>query len=298
MFVPNPLRRALSLGLLLAMAACRPGNPEPAVASSAEQIGYSERHPAELQAASSRLEENHRFAAAQTEDLSKFVDELSEPDWELVERVYREADAEGRGGAFAERYEEGVVVQRFFEQEKKPVVSRVAGGAQRAAADKSCNVELYGPVSYSLERALDKQLEERRRADSNAHFLIEQNEQALGKKNVEPLQRHADRIALASHIVNVRQHLDRRAVTERLDEARNVRSTLESRREDLAKSPKPDREAITRVETALTTLDSATAQSEAALKDSDQRQRELANAYDAAFSSLLDAVKKRAKQSK
>ncbi len=282
------------LGAVLMTSACQDGRKEPELASSAEQPGYALRYPTEIQNNQKRLDTQGQVVEETSGKLLSFPAELNEPDWKVVESVYVAADEEGRGQAYAQRYEEAVVVRRFFDEEKKPIVGRVAGGVQHAAKEKGQEFEAYGAVSFSLERALDKQLQERARGDSSAQLLIEEQAEALGKKNVEPLQDQADRIALASHIAHVRLVTDQQHLRQLLEESSAVRSALEDRKEELQKRDPPDAEGIQRIDEALATLEQSEKDTSAALEGAEQRAEKMKKDYEKAFDELLEQVRKKA----
>ncbi len=280
-------------GVVLA-SGCQDRDKGPEVASSAEQPGYALRYPSEVEGTQKRIDTQAQAVNETSGKLLAFPADLKDPDWKLVESVYSAADEEGRGQAYAQRYDEAVVVRGFFEQEKKPIIGRVAGGVQHAAKEKGHDFEAYGAVSFSLERAVDKQLSERARADSSAHRLIEEHAQALGKKNVETLQEQADQLTFASHIVNVRLAEDERRLRDLVEESSSVRATLEEHKEELQKKEKPDADAIQRVDEALSQLDKQEKDAKTALEGAQERADKLKKQYEKDFDELIDQVQKQA----
>jgi hypothetical protein len=289
------LSTSLTWGLLLGLCvACQRNNEGPKVASSAEQVGYAERYPEELGRVEASLLQSHgarqRFA-----EFRQYPSELNEPDWNLVREIYEAADAEGRAQAYAQRAQQEHHVKSFFEDEKKPLVGRVSAGVQHAAKEKGVeDFQAYGAVAFSLERGVDQQLQERRRADSTAHALIEEQAPAVGKKNVPALEKHADTLAWCSYAVHVRAMLDERELQRLLDDASAVKSTLEERKAALAASPKPNPKAVQRVDEALAALDERVEKARAALENVRDRQQQLQSEYAQAFEALLDEVERRA----
>lgn len=285
---------AFGFALCLSLLACHDRSKGPEVASSAEQPGYARRYPEEVAQLNKQLQVQSQLATELSADLGKFPDALNEPDWTQVGSVYAHANDEGKGQAYAQRFEETLVVQRFFNEEKQPIVGRVAWGAQHAAEEKGYDIKLHGPVSFALERAVEKQLQERTRADSTAHALIDEKQDALGKKNVETLQQQADQLAFVSHVVHVRWPNDQRRLAELSDEQGSVRATLESHIEALESAEKPDAKQVEAYKTALAQLDENMARTEETLKDNEQRGEQLRKDYEAAFDKLMDDVEKRA----
>lgn len=296
MFASKSSSRALLLGglsLLLSLACHRQGEG-PKVASSAEQVGYAERYPDELARVESNVSKEHNLADSFVQ-LKEFPSELSEPEWQKVKSIYEAADEEGRAAAYAQRYEEGQTVGRFFEEEKKPIVSRVSGSVTYAAKEKKIeDFQPYGPVNFGLEKGVEQQLEDRRRADSAAQTLIKDNEAALGKKNVPALQKQADTLSLASHLVYVRVVLDEQELARLVDESSAVRSTLEERKETLSKAEKPNKEELAKIDAALAGMDERVEKAKAALDGAEQRREKLKKDYEAALNALIDDVESRA----
>jgi hypothetical protein len=276
------------------MLACQRGGEGPKVASSAEQVGYAERYPDELQRVEGNVTREHELGASFAQ-FKEFPSELGETDWNLVHQIYETADEEGRGQAYAQRFEEQATVGRFFEEEKKPIVGRVSGAVTFSAKEKGIeDFQPYGPVNFGLEKGIEQQLEDRRRADSTAQISIEEQEEALGQKNVPVLQKQADTLSLASHLVYVRALRDEQELTRLVDESSQVRSTLEERKEALSKAQKPNKAALERTDKALAALDERVEKAKAALDGAEQRRQKLQQDYDAALKALLDDVSDRA----
>ena len=283
----------IAMGLL---AGCAQRNNEPEVASSASQPGYAKRYPAELSHAKTEFVAQRDAGKELVDKLGEFPDELNDPDWNVVGQVYRHADSEGRSQAYASRFEEAATVNKFFAEEKQALVNRVAGGAQHAAKQKGCDVELYGPTAHGLDKALEKQLEERMRKESEAHALIEREEDALKKANVEPLQKQADKISMTSYVTHIGLVNSHAQLQRLLDESRSVKSTLEDRLEALKAEAEPDNEEIAEVESALGSIDGTVTETEQAVQQAEEEINQLRDAYQKAFEALMDKVEQLAEQ--
>jgi hypothetical protein len=283
--------------LLLAVA-CQRSGEGPKVASSAEQVGYAEHYPDELQRLETSVNRDNHLDDTLA-DFKKFPDELSNTDWELVGTIYKAADEEGRGAAYAARYDEQATVSRFFDEEKKPIVGRASSAVTYAAKEKGYeDLQPYGPISFGMDKGISQQLEDRRRSDSTAQLTISEQENKLGKRNVPALQKQADLISLTSHIVYVRVMLDEQELSRRIDEASAVRSTLEDRKEALGKAEKPDKAAIERTDQALAAIDDRVAKAKAAMEGAEKRRQDLQKQYETALDGLLDEVDRRRSASK
>lgn len=220
--------------------ACAPREAEPLTASSADRPSYAKKYPERLQTTVSDVDTQGKALVELTGEFEKYPDELKEPDWNLVIRVVEQADAEGKSAHYAERVEQNGVVAAFYHEEKEDIHKRVGGAVQYQAKEKGCTADLYSPAVHALDKSIEKQLEERTHEDSDAHMLIEQNQTALGKANVEALQRQADHIAMASYVSNVGLPQKQRELERLLEDASGVESTLDDRIEELQKPPPAD----------------------------------------------------------
>lgn len=235
----SPRRRARSMrarllpSSLLTLAACAAlalgcNQQQPALtASSGDQASYAERYPYKLEAVRARYADGEKEARENLPELRKLPDSLKDPDYTHVLAVVELADQDGRSASYAERALETEAVARFHEEEKEPLRQKVAGGVNYAAKQKNCNEELGGAAVASMERGVEKQLEERTRASSEAQRYIEDHEDELGKANVDALEKHAERLARTSHLVHVRLELYRRELETLLGDASAAESTLD-----------------------------------------------------------------------
>ena len=88
-------------------------------------------------------------------------------------------------------------VRTFYTEERDTLRQKVGGARpstrprKRAATSSSTD-----PIGGALDRCVEQQLEERLHERSGAHRYIEDNEDAIGKPNVEKLVKQADQIAL------------------------------------------------------------------------------------------------------
>jgi len=289
-------RGRISSGALVCLVAaellvgCQDERRGPEYAPSVEQSAYAEGYPETVDLLTEQVVKEREAVTQFQNGLTTLPEQLTDPDWSLVGEVYAAADEEGRTRAYSERHAELLLVRRFFEDNKKTIVSRVAGGAQHQAKEKECDVELYGPVSFSFDRALETSVQERRRAGSPAQRLIDENEERLGKKNLEPLAGQADQLALASHVVHIRLLTDQQELARLVDEADAVRATLDQRIKELESADKPDKDALSRAVTARNEISERVEKARIELERSEERNKKLKDDYEAAFARLQDAV--------
>lgn len=287
---------------LLLTSAC--GQSPKLVAPSGDQAGYAERYPNRLQGVRSAFARDETSAAQDVNAFAGYPDALREPAFGRVAAVYELADADGRSSAYAETSMEGESVARFFEEEKDPLRQKVGGAVSYTAKQKNCSEDLGGAAVGAMERGVSKQLEERLRSRGSAHRSIEDYQDELGKGNVETLNKQADAIARASHSVHVRLELHRRELTELLDDASAVRSTLDrSVRENDAVLADPNqskaRQAIASrrraaAEAAQVSLEAEAEPARRALAEMEARIEASEKQYRAAYDALLDETRARA----
>ena len=279
---------------------------EPALyASSAGDGSYAERYPAMLASLRNGHFEAEKEAYTLAGEFSKYPDELKEPSWTHVEDVVRKADAAGAGADFAAGMGETQTVRTFYTEEKDVLRQKVGGSAEHAAKEKNCDVELYGPIGGALDRSVEQQLEDRRRGRSAAHRAIEDHEDALGKPNVEKLEKQADSIALASYLVQVRIPQTKREIDQRIADASDVKATLERTQEEskaVLDNPNASKNAkdlaqkrADAARTAHASLDSEVEQAKKLGEELEQRAKATREQYEKARDALLQAIQERAK---
>jgi hypothetical protein len=298
------MRISILIGCAVLALAC--SKQEPALyASSANEASYAERYPAMLAAQRNGHFEAEKQVYALSGEFSKYPDELKEPSWVHVQIVVQKADEAGKGADYAAGMGETQAVRTFYTEERDTLRQKVGGSAEHAAKEKSCDVELYGPIGGALDRSMDQGLEERLHERSAAHRAIEDYEDAIGKPNVEKLEKQADTIALASYLVHVRLPQTKREIDARLADASGVKSTLERTQEeskavlDDARASKNAKDrAQKRAEAARTaqaSLDSEVEQAKKLGDELEQRAKAMQDQYEKAYGALIEELEKRAK---
>jgi hypothetical protein len=293
------------LASILAMGCS--SRPEPAFASSANETSYAERYPANLLALRTEFATDEAKAREIFGGFQNYPGALTNPDGEQVLAVVSRADAAGKSAAYTEQAQENQSVSRFFTDEKDPLHQKVGGAAQYAAKQKECTADVASPAIGALDHGVDKALEDRLRGHDEAHRYIEDHQDALGKPNLEKLQKQADDISLASYLVHVRTKQLKAELTRMVDEASDVKKTLgrsdtEARAvvADAAasKSAKATPQArATAAESATASLDSEVDQAKRAVADMDARSAQLEKDYSAALDALEKALQNLPKKS-
>jgi hypothetical protein len=290
--------------ILLATAACS-SEPAPRYPSSANEAGYAEGYPTQLSATRTSFAEDEALARQNMTQLQAEPDQLNNTNFALVRQIVEKSDAAGRSGSFARQMEEVEHVNRFFKEEKEAINQKVGGSVQYAAKQKECPADLYGAATGALDKAVEKQLEERLRAHNDAHRLIDDHEEELGKANKERLQKFADQVAVTSYITNVRLPRASQDLKHQVDEAATVQSTLD-RTQNESKAIMDDPNATKSAKAAAQIraqkaaaarvgLDAEIQLSRDAVKDMEQRVTTVQGEYKQAVEALDDKLEQKEK---
>jgi len=280
--------------------ACAGQKIEPQVASSANQANYAAQYPASLQSISNDYVNTEGAVRKSTTDFAKYPEQLKDPPWPVVQGIVTRADEAGRSSSYVQGHHDSQAAQDFFTQENGEITRKVAGSAQYVVKKKDCDVDVSGAVSSSLKEAVDKQQEKRLRAHNDAHVIIERYRESLGKANAAALEKQADDISETSYLSYVRTVELKAQATRLLDEASQVRKTLDqSATEERTFQAEPGRSAadkkasndrIAKMEYAKVRIDSAVPQLQALIKEIDQRNDAIKKEYETAFDALKKAI--------
>ena len=161
-------------------------------------------------------------------------------------------------------------------------------------------MDVSGATSYALREGFDRQLEKRVREHNEAQHVIAREHTALGAAGTKEMEELADEIAYASYLVYVGLVDDKDQIEGMLSERRSVSSTLDARlkreREYLAEAKsredkKASEDRIAALEKSQSTLESATGDSEAEIKELDQTIRQAQTDYANGLDALLERVR-------
>jgi chromosome segregation ATPase len=281
--------------------------PPVAYASSANESAYAEHYPAALLATRTEFADSEKRAREIIADFPNYPSALSAPDGEKVLGVVTRADAAGKSASYGQQMDEQAHVARFFHEEKDTLNQKVGGAAQYAAKQKECTVDVASPAVGALDKGVDKAQEDRLRGHSEAQRYIEDHQDALGKANVDKLQKQADDITLASYLVHVRVKQLKLDLARLADEASDVKKTLAQSDADAqavladasaskaAKATAQNR--VNSAKTASTGLDIEVEQAKRAVSEMDARIQQLDKDYQAALDALEKALKDLPKKS-
>ena len=294
---------------LLTSLACSK-QPPPLTAPSGEQPSYAEQYPTQLNTLRTRFAADEAKVRAALPQLEPAAQKLDRADPATVKQLFELADAEGKSSAYANQALEAETVSRFWDEEKQPLHQKIGGAVSYAGKQKECSKEcgddLGGVAAGSSDRAVEKQIEERQQRQGENHRFVEEQEDALGKANMDAAEKQAGAIAQLSHLTHVRLELYRRELEGSLSEASDVRSTLERTEKEsdaVLADPKASKSRRALAEkrkasavSARAALDGEVDQAKAALKDMEQREKQLVADYDKAFDALNDGLEQKAKK--
>ena len=294
---------------LLTSLACSK-QPPPLTAPSGEQPSYAEQYPTHLNTLRTRFAADEAKVRAALPQLEPAAQKLDKADAATVKQLFELADAEGKSSAYANQALEAETVSRFWDEEKQPLHQKIGGAVSYAGKQKECSKEcgddLGGVAAGASDRAVEKQLEERQQRQGEIHRFVEEHEDALGKANMDAAEKQAGAIAQLSHLTHVRLELYRRELEGSLSEASDVRSTLERTEKEsdaVLADPKASKSRRALAEkrkasavSARAALDGEVDQAKAALKDMEQREKQLVADYDKAFDALTDGLEQKAKK--
>ncbi len=285
--------------------ACANQRPEPQVASSAAQTHYAVEFPDHLQSIANEYVNTEAEVGRITSDFPKYPGQLKDPPWPLVVTIVNRADEAGRSASYVEARRDFEATRSFFAQEREEITRRMAGSAQFVIKKKEeCDVDVSGAISSSFKEGVQKQMDKRLRAHSDAYTLIERYRDSLGKANASALEKQTDDISEASYATFIRAILLKTRTTDLLHEAAQVQKTLDQSIADerafqaeagrTAGDRKASAERVARMEDAKVRVERAIPALQALEKDIDQRNATLKKQYSDALDALRKAIETKA----
>jgi hypothetical protein len=296
---------SLTVLALVGPLACASQKIEPQVASSAAQTHYAVEYPDHLQSIANDYVNTEAEVGRTTSDFSKYPGQLKDPPWSLVVTIVNRADEAGRSASYVEARRDFEGTRAFFTQEREEITRRMAGSAQNVIKKKEeCDVDVSGAISASFKDGVQKQLDKRLRAHSDAHTLIERHRESLGKANAAALEKQADDISEASYATFIRATELRARTTELLREASQVQKTLDQSIAEerafqaeagrAAGDKKASAERVAKMEDAKVRVERAIPALQTLEKEIEQRNTALKKEYSDALDALRKAVETKA----
>lgn len=300
--LPVTLRLTLAAAVLLGAAGCNEKSGKgPKVAESTDQPAYAIRYPESLQKTTTSAQQHEEKARTAMKKWPEFPNQVKDPaDWNVIGDVIDAADEDGKSAAYDAEAEQQAQVQAFMDDERDELTKKIGGGAQYAAKQGGCNVDVYGAVSQGLKDGVDDRFKERIRERGDAFILIERNQEKIGKPNKAAVEDTAATVAEASWRVNVAMERERDRMKEQAAQASSVRSTLNEFIEEekkLQAEPgrsadeiKSSQERVQVAEKSLAAIDGAEQQAKDALAQYEERHKAMKKEHDDALSALKKAI--------
>lgn len=235
-------------------------------------------------------------------EMSQFAASVDTKAWNHVSATYTLADSAGRSSIYADRYEQNSAVSSFLDEEKQGIQNGVVGSAQYSAKQNECKDpnQVGGAALHGLNKAIDKGLQDKMREHDEAHAYIAAHVNAIGTNAAEKLRDQADKISETAYLVFVGVERSRRQLKAQVDEAAEVKKTLQrtAEQDSTASSdssqPEGDRKSAqaraAAENDALAHVDLELQQAQHVLTEIDQRIKKLRDDYDQAFKALLAAA--------
>lgn len=302
------VKRGLLLVLTMGSIACNGAAQKPIVTSAADQPTYAVRYPDALASARGSFSEQENRAARLSGDLGTFTSDIDTKNWKAVATTYKLADSSGKSATYAERYEQTDDINAFFAEEKEHLNQSIAGSVAYSAKQNNCKEpnDVAGSATFSLNKAVEKQLKERLRDNNEAHAYIDAHAESIGKVAAEKLRDQADKLTELSYTVHVGAERSRQRLKELSDESSRIKSTLNDAAKEAdemaadSTQPEGDRKAAkARAEAAraaATRIDGELQQAKYVMDSMDQRIQKLRDDYQKAFKELIDAAEQKAAQ--
>jgi len=227
--------KRLFCALTLAVVPACAGSHQTKVVSASDSAAYAAHYVDALDAATKRLQTDQQRAHELATTLPTRARELApHVDRELALRVVDEADRAGRSASYVRAQNDDRTLRAFWEDERAGLGARVSSAAQKQATDAGCTqtFESNGDVQHALRDGVDRQLERRLRAASEAQRTLELSKARLAPGRLVALQRLADDLSSASYLGNVGIDEDTRELDRYLRERGDVEKTLDRMLDD------------------------------------------------------------------
>jgi hypothetical protein len=282
---------------------CASGQLKPVMVSSAASPAYALNYPERLHGEVTSFDLNMQELVGPKQTKAPSLADLKPgADPEVLFVVVQQADYAGRTEAYAAAHDEFAGVDAFWDEERNAIAGRINGAAQKQVTEAGCTqqIELGGPINYTLKDGVDRQLAKRLRASNEAHRTIERHKAALGAGNVAAAQALADHIAFRSYLVNIALVEQRDRIQSLLAERSEVEDTLgdsidwERAYQQSGHSPaekKASQEQMAALEKARAAIPGLASNAEAKIRDLDPTIEELRKKHDAQIEAMLDELK-------
>jgi hypothetical protein len=270
-------------------------------------LSYATEYPSRLEALNKKFIDSSAKARSDWESFERFVRELKQPRWDQVKTVYQQADTAGRSEAIVQWMRQSGYITAFIESNDGAFAQRI-GSHVNAQINKEEDpvVEDFDSrpfVRWALKDATGKLIEKRYQELNEAHRFVDMYSDSLGKKNLKVLGRQADTITEASFIVYVALIDLRQQMQARVEEADDVKNTLDNEIEGLqlvASDPEGTKEAkavaskrIAQLLKIKAPIDAHIEKANTLVAEFEQKLEQLQKVYQEAFEKLIESVEQK-----
>jgi hypothetical protein len=200
-------RSSVAAVALVLLAGCKTEGPPPEAPATPSLVSYALGYPTELGRITTAYEEGRGEALQRCGEAMELAASIKDPvDAGAWSAMLAAAEASGKSGLYAARTRENGAFQRLLRERDDEIAKRTAGTTQYTAEQKGCGgaaVDVGSAAASGLKRSAEKRLEDRLHEVNEAHDILQQRRDALGKSNLTPLSRQADAIAHATYLIEV-----------------------------------------------------------------------------------------------
>ena len=275
----------------------------PKISSSETSTFYALEAPERLRALTEHLNAGRLQATEAIGTFEAAPGEHEDQPQGLVKAIFEEADEAGRRSDVVEQIRQHQRIAAFIQLHGKEMSWQLNGSVATAARKSACECgsDLGNGLHYALKKATSHELTQAQRSRNQAHALITSRGSELGRKNIQALRDQVDLVTFTSFFVHVDSVDTMLAIDRLLDEASDLRDTLEESieadqeildDEEASRAAQKDaQERIDAARTSLQTLDDALEPAKRASKGAVEDTRALQEAYEEAFEKMVDKFK-------
>lgn len=290
---------------LLTAAACAPAqqNRKDNLQASGGSLALATRMGTELQGTRERLGEDTKKAQESYTAFAGYPAALGTVgDWAAVREIYVAADEAGRTEGTVKRLESVRSTERLLNTHMDTLVNNTASAVNGALKKEGVgDVQVWGSVRYGLTQGFRKALLDEVRSVNDAHVLLMDRGEAIGKKPTATLEEQIDTITFTSYFVFVEIEDAREAMERYVEDADDAQSTLDdaiARHEAVANDEKADKGArkaaagrVEQLKAARAPIQSEAEQARKRLETLEEEIKQLQSNYQKALYQLIEAVK-------
>lgn len=302
--IPIAIAWLATVVFVLAFSCNKSQQTAPTVYSSASSLSYAMEYPSRLEKLNQKFLDASAKARSNWNEFGRFAGALNRPRWDQVKTVYKQADMAGRSEAIVDWMRQSGYITEFIESNDGTLAQRIGTHVNSQINKKEDpaveDIDSRPFVRWALKDATEKLVEKRYRELNEAHRFVAMYGETLGKKNLRNLEGQVDSITEASFIVYILLIDLKQQVQTRVDEAGEVKNTLDNEIEGLqliADDPASGKDAkaaasrrISELLKVKAPIDAHTEKANKLIEEFELRLEQFQKEYQDKFSILIDAV--------